>query len=45
MLTSDYFTILGHLELVAALQGREETTSANAKKALPAAIAREVDMI
>ena len=44
-MTSDYWTTLGNLELVDALQGREGTTSANAKEALPAAIAREVDMI
>ena len=40
-----YCTTLGNLELVAALQGRGETTSVNAKEALPAAIVREVDMI
>ena len=45
MMTSNYSTTLGNLELVAALQGRGETTSVNAKEALLAAIAREVDMI
>ena len=45
MMTSYYCTTLGNLELAGALQGRGETTSANAKEALPAAIVREVDMI
>ena len=45
MMTCDYCTSLGNLELVTALQGRGGTTSVNAKEALQAAIVREVDMI
>ena len=43
MMTCDYCTTLGNLELGGALQGREGTTSVNAKEALPAVIASEVD--
>ena len=43
MMTCNYCTTLGNLELVAALQGRGETTSVNAKEALPAVIVSEVD--
>ena len=43
MMTSDYCTTLGNLELAAALQGRGGTTSVNAKEALPAVIVSEVD--
>ena len=43
MMTCDYCTTLGNLELVGALQGRGGTTSVNAKEALPAVIASEVD--
>ena len=43
MMTSNYCTTLGNLEHVGALQGRAETTSVNAKEALPAVIVSEVD--